>query len=90
MMTTANAPRRMTRQGDVVALSGAKTIRVAVSRVAVHPLYRKRRTVKTHYLVHDERSRAQVGDQVTIQESRPLSARKRWRLVSVDRAGAHT
>ena len=52
-----------------------------------HPVYKRviRRTAK--FMAHDEANEAKVGDLVTIEESRPLSARKRWRLVEVVERG---
>ncbi|MBF0125041.1 MAG: 30S ribosomal protein S17 [Magnetococcales bacterium] len=65
-------------QGTVVSDKMNKTIVVAVERKVQHPLYGKivRRTKK--YLAHDESNRCLVGDTVQIEESRPLSRRKRW------------
>ncbi|HIE51762.1 MAG TPA: 30S ribosomal protein S17 [Armatimonadetes bacterium] len=60
-----------------------KTIVVAVERLVRHPLYQRtiRRTKKYH--VHDEHNEARVGDRVRIMETRPLSKRKRWRLLEI-------
>lgn len=80
-----NKGRKMT--GTVVRRSGDKTVAVAVKRVTVHPLYQKRRTETAVYLAHDEKNEAGVGDEVVIAESRPLSARKRWRIAE-RRAGS--
>lgn len=60
-----------------------KTIVVAVSRVKMHPIYKKRFVVSKKYYVHDEDSLAKLGDTVRIQECRPLSSLKRWVLVEV-------
>lgn len=75
------AGRRRTLTGVVVKRSGDKTVAVTVTRVEVHKLYHKRRTRTKKYLAHDPNNASQVGDTVTIQESRPLSARKRWVIV---------
>jgi small subunit ribosomal protein S17 len=74
---------RRTLQGVVVSDKAAKTITVEVDRFFAHAKYQKfiRRSKK--YLAHDERRDAHQGDIVQIVESRPLSARKRWRLVRV-------
>lgn len=61
----------------------AKTLVVAVSRVKMHPLYKKRFVVSKKYYVHDEENLAQLGDTVKIQECRPLSRLKRRVLVEV-------
>lgn len=67
--------------GVVVRKSGAKTVAVEVTRVIRHPLYRKSMKRTKRYLAHDAKDQATVGQTVTIQESRPLSARKRWVIV---------
>lgn len=79
---TANntPPRARTMSGVVVRRSGDKTVAVAVHTVKVHPMYHKRSRATKIYLVHDPRDEAQVGESVTIRQSRPLSARKRWVL----------
>lgn len=61
-----------------------KSITVLVERTVQHPVYGKiiRRTTRLH--AHDERNEARTGDQVTIEECRPLSKTKSWRLRSVD------
>ena len=61
-----------------------KTIAVRIERTVQHPVYGKiiRRTTRLH--AHDERNDARVGDQVTIEECRPISKTKSWRLRSVD------
>ena len=82
-MSTENNNRgaRKLRKGVVVSKSGAKTVKVAVSYREVHPVYGKVITRTKKYHVHDEDDTAKVGDTVTIMESRPLSATKRWRIV---------
>jgi small subunit ribosomal protein S17 len=65
-----------------------KTIVVSVERMTRHPLYKRVIRLTTKFKAHDEANEAHVGDSVLIEESRPLSATKRWRLVSiVSRAG---
>ncbi|MFT9494182.1 30S ribosomal protein S17 [Anaerosolibacter sp.] len=75
--------RRKTRVGRVVSDKMDKTIVVAVEDFVRHPLYGKavKRTKK--FKAHDENNECQIGDKVRIMETRPLSAEKRWRLVSV-------
>ena len=68
--------------GDVISASMAKTIVVKINRQKVRPPYPKSYTVSKKYHVHDEQGKAKVGDRVTIEECRPLSRLKRWRLVS--------
>lgn len=76
-----------TMSGTVVAKPSDKTITVAINRVRTHRIYRKQYTVTKKYLVHDESNQAEVGDQVTIEETRPISKRKRWRLHTITRSG---
>ena len=65
-----------------------KTIVVSVERLARHPLYKRVIRLTTKFKAHDERNEAHIGDTVRIEESRPLSATKRWRMVEiVARAG---
>ncbi len=69
-------------KGVVVSDKMVKTVVVRVDRTVVHPKYGKRYIMSTKFLAHDE-SGAKPGDAVTIEETRPLSARKRWRVVAV-------
>jgi small subunit ribosomal protein S17 len=63
---------------------------VSVERLARHPLYKRVIRLTTKFKAHDETNDARTGDTVLIEESRPLSATKRWRLVSIiQRAGEH-
>ena len=73
---------RKVRMGVIVKRSGAKTVKVAVSYREKHPVYGKIITRTKNYQAHDEADTAKVGDTVTIMETRPLSATKRWRIVS--------
>jgi small subunit ribosomal protein S17 len=82
--------QRKTKVGRVVSDKMDKTIVVSVERLARHPLYKRVIRLTTKFKAHDETNDAHVGDTVLIEESRPLSATKRWRLVSVvQRAGEH-
>jgi small subunit ribosomal protein S17 len=74
---------RKTRVGTVVSARNDKTIVVSVQRTARHRLYRKVIRRSKNYHVHDEANEATVGDLVRIEESRPYSRLKRWRLVQV-------
>ena len=62
-----------------------KTIVVSVERLQRHRLYKRVIRLTTKFKAHDERNEARVGDTVVIEESRPLSATKRWRLVEVSK-----
>ncbi len=75
--------RRKVRIGKVVSNKMSKSIIVAVERQVAHALYKKyfRRTTKL--MAHDEKQEAGIGDTVKIMETRPMSARKRWRLVEI-------
>jgi small subunit ribosomal protein S17 len=92
-MTGATTPvqtKRKTKVGRVVSDKMDKTIVVSVERLARHPLYKRVIRLTTKFKAHDEQNDAHVGDTVLIEESRPLSATKRWRLVEVvQRAGEH-
>ncbi len=72
-------------QGVVVSDKNAKTIVVLVETHKRHPKYGKRVKYSKKYYAHDENNEAKVGDTVTIMETRPLSATKRFRLVSIDK-----
>lgn len=74
---------RKERLGEVISSKMAKTIVVRVERRFRHPKFKK---VVTHYrkfYAHDEKSEAKIGDRVRIQETRPISKTKCWRLVEV-------
>jgi small subunit ribosomal protein S17 len=82
--TTQQQPgRRSTKIGQVVSTSMAKTIVVQVIRQRAHPLYRRVVAKAKKFYAHDESETARVGDTVEIEESRPLSRLKRWKLKSV-------
>lgn len=81
--TETNRAKRKERVGEVLASKMAKTIVVRVQRRFPHPKYKKIITTYTKLYAHDEKSEAKVGDQVKIQETRPISKTKRWRLVAV-------
>lgn len=74
---------RKERVGEVISNKMAKTIVVKVERRFQHPRYRKIVTGYKKFYAHDEKRVAKVGDRVRIQETRPLSKSKRWRLVEV-------
>ena len=82
--------KRKTKSGRVVSDKMDKTIVVSVERLARHPLYKRVIRLTTKFKAHDELNDAHTGDTVIIEESRPLSATKRWKLVQVvQRAGEH-
>lgn len=67
--------------GVVVSDKMAKTRVVSVSRLKKHPRYLKYQTLTTRFKAHDEKNEYHVGDKVVIEETRPLSKDKRWRII---------
>jgi small subunit ribosomal protein S17 len=92
-MSAATAPvrgKRKIKVGRVVSDKMDKTIVVSVERLARHRIYKRVIRLTTKFKAHDERNEAHIGDTVRIEESRPLSSTKRWRLVEIlARAGEH-
>ncbi len=81
--------KRKEKVGRVVSDKMDKTIVVSVERLSRHRLYKRVVRLTTKFKAHDEANEARLGDTVRIEESRPLSATKRWRLIEiVQRAGA--
>lgn len=78
---------RKEKIGRVTSNRMEKTITVVVERRAPHPRYRKYIRRRSKFYAHDEQGEAKVGDLVRIAETRPLSRRKRWRLVGVVERG---
>lgn len=76
---------RRERIGRVVSDRMQKTLVVVDERLVEDPLYHKYIRRRTKYYVHDEKGQAKVGDLVRIEETRPLSKLKRWRLVEIVR-----
>lgn len=75
--------KRKIRVGKVVSNKMQKSILVAIDRRIPHHLYRKYYTRTTKLMAHDEKQEAKIGDLVKIMEVRPMSARKRWRLMEI-------
>ncbi len=75
--------RRKERVGLVVSDKAEKTVTVRVETLVRHPRYKKRIRRSKKFMVHDEGNEARSGDTVRIIETRPLSARKRWRLANI-------
>ncbi|MBC7341462.1 MAG: 30S ribosomal protein S17 [Clostridia bacterium] len=76
-------PKRKVRLGRVVSDKMDKTVVVLVESFRKHDLYGRRMRTSKRYLAHDEENRCRVGDKVLIMETRPLSARKRWRVAEI-------
>lgn len=74
---------RKERVGEVISNKMTKTIVVRVERRFPHPQYKKVVTAYSKFYAHDEKAQAKMGDTVRIEETRPLSKLKRWRLVEV-------
>jgi small subunit ribosomal protein S17 len=75
--------KRKERLGEVISNKMAKTIIVRVERRFAHPRYKKVITGYKKLYAHDEKNEAKIGDRVRIEETRPLSKTKRWRLIQV-------
>ncbi|MGB9663535.1 MAG: 30S ribosomal protein S17 [Ignavibacteria bacterium] len=75
--------RRKTRIGKVVSNKMDKSIVVAIERRVAHPIYKKYFKKTTKLMAHDPNNECLIGDIVEIMETRPLSKRKRWRLVRI-------
>lgn len=74
---------RKTAHGVVTSDKMDRTITVAVEWLVEHPRYGKRIRRSTKYFAHDEANEAKIGDKVEICETRPLSKKKRWRLLKI-------
>ena len=77
-MATTVQPTPRTLIGTVVSDKMVKTVVVEVSRLKMHPKYKKQYKVSARYKAHDEQRTYHTGDRVVIRESRPLSKEKRW------------
>jgi len=80
---TETRGKRKVRIGKVISNKMQKSIIVAVEKRTKHSLYKKYFKKTTKFMAHDEKSECKIGDIVKIMETRPLSKRKRWRLVEI-------
>lgn len=80
---TAARHRRKIRVGTVVSNKMEKSIVVAIERRVPHPIYKKYYRRTSTLMAHDDKREAGIGDIVKVMETRPLSKRKRWRLVEI-------
>ncbi len=71
------------KQGTVISDTNDKTIIVKVDRAVRHPIYKKNYRVRKKFHAHDEKNEAQVGDVVSITESKPISKKKTWKLEKI-------
>ncbi|HEX2766625.1 MAG TPA: 30S ribosomal protein S17 [Candidatus Limnocylindria bacterium] len=80
--------KRRTKIGRVVSDKMDKTVVVSVERLRRHPIYKRVVRLSTKFQAHDEDNSARVGDTVRIEESRPLSREKRWRVIEITARGS--
>ena len=74
---------RKERIGTVTSNMMDKSITVSIARKVKHPIYGKYIGKNSKFMAHDEKNESGIGDTVRIMETRPLSRRKRWRLVEI-------
>jgi small subunit ribosomal protein S17 len=80
---TITVNNHKTRVGVVVSDKMDKTVVVEIVRLYSHPLYKKRVKTTKRYKAHDENNECQVGDKVLIEECRPLSRDKSWKVIQI-------
>jgi len=80
---SAKPGKRQEKIGVVTSNKMQKTVVVTVDRQIIHPLYKRVVRRSKNFLAHDEKNECHVGDRVRIQETRPLSSRKRWRVEEI-------
>lgn len=83
MQKSSDRNMRKTRIGVVKSNKMNKTISVVVDKVGTHPVYNRIIRSKVTFKAHDEKNEAKIGDTVKIEETRPISKTKRWRLVEI-------
>lgn len=79
----AQTHKRKSKIGTVVSNKMDKTVTVTVERLVLHPVFKKYHKRRSKFKAHDEKNQCQIGDQVEIIESRPLSKTKRWSVQSI-------
>jgi len=72
-----------TKIGRVVSDGMEKSVSVKVEYLVSHPLYKKRIKKSSKFIAHDEKNLCKIGDKVKIAETRPISKRKRWRVIEI-------
>ena len=75
--------KRQEKVGVVTSTKMQKTVVITVERQGTHPLYKRVVRRSKNFMAHDEKNECRVGDTVRIEETRPLSSRKRWRVVEI-------
>ena len=86
--TAKTAVRHQQKEGVVISNKMDKTIVVAVVSLKRHRIYKRTYKQTKHFYAHDEENSCQIGDRVQIEETRPLSKLKRWRLVEIVKRGS--
>jgi small subunit ribosomal protein S17 len=81
-------PRHQQKVGVVISNKMNKTIVVAVESLKKHRIYKRTYKQTKHFYAHDEENTCQMGDLVRIEETRPLSKTKRWRLIEIMKRGS--
>jgi small subunit ribosomal protein S17 len=89
-MAEAITRRAASKVGVVVSDKADKTVVVRVDRIVRHKMYKRYVRKAATFMAHDETNAAKIGDTVEIVESRPLSARKRWRMRRIVKRGVGT
>ena len=74
------SPRKTAKVGVVTSSAADKSVVVKVENFVMHPLYRRFVRTTSSFMAHDEENACNTGDRVLIEECRPLSKRKRWRV----------
>jgi small subunit ribosomal protein S17 len=83
MSTDVKTSRKTTKVGLVTSNAADKSVVVKVENLIMHPLYSKFVRTSSKFMAHDEENACNEGDRVLIEECRPLSKRKRWRVRKV-------
>jgi small subunit ribosomal protein S17 len=86
----AQPKRRQQKMGRVTSDKMQKTIVVAVESLKQHPIYKRTYKYTNKFKAHDEHNDARIGDIVRIEETRPLSKEKRWRLIEIVKRAVQT
>jgi small subunit ribosomal protein S17 len=89
-MTDKTKNRRTSNVGVVASDKMDKSVVVRVDRIVLHKLYKRYIRRSARFMAHDETNQCKIGDTVEIVETRPLSARKRWRVRRIVRAAVGT
>lgn len=80
MSDAAKTPHKTTKVGLVLSAAPDKSVVVKVENLVMHPLYHRFVRTSTKFMAHDEENTCNAGDRVLIEECRPISKRKRWRV----------